>query len=459
MSEHLHRAHELIQAGDIPGAEAALAEAARVGCNEFHRLTLIGGMHMKLRRFGEALGFFGQASIIEPSIPTVHYNAGMCLYELGRFEEAADAYRRATFGDPGFAKAWMKLGGALLPLHRFSEALACQERAVGIDPSDAELYIALGTTISLFDDNAGAISRFEKAIELNPDAFEAEVALGHVLMRDGQWRAGWNRFEARFKLRPFGAPWDWKPTPGWYGKKHEMEGKSVLLTVEQGYGDTIQFCRYIPLVQKRAASVMVQAPRPLWGLLHSMGCQVVDVALGEFDIRASLMSLPGIFGTTTLNTPLPARFKVTARDVGAKVGVCWHGDARPHDPIANADDQRRSVPWEEFAPITEVLPCLSLQMEDLSQWGCSDWTDTAAIIAGLDLVITVDTAIAHLAGSLGIPTWLLARRGGCWRWLSTGTKTCWYPSMTIYRQEMLCEWRPTIARVVHDLKAWKLKHA
>ena len=452
----LRAAYEHIQAGRITEAEAALAAATDT--DPFERLTVQAGLRMKLRDFAGALGILDEAARIRPADFTVHFNAGLCLYESGRFVEACEAYERSLYANAGYAKAWMKLGGAHLPRAEFAEALACHERAVGLDPLDAELRIALGTTISLLGDDAGAEAQFRRALELNPDAFEAKVALGFVLLRAGKWEEGWKRFEARWQIRPFGAAWDYQPRPFWTGRESELRDKTVLLLAEQGHGDTIQFLRYAPLVAKRAKSTTVAVPPSLVRLACSMGLRAVSNAepLPEAEIVTSLMSLPGIFGTTTDRVPPPAAFKVSSVPCGAWLGLCWHGGAREYDPMANADDRRRSVSWEEFDRLACVVNCISLQQELLQP---VDWLDTAERIKGLKLVITVDTAVAHLAASLGVETWLLARAGGCWRWLSKGDRTPWYPSMRIYRQETLCDWRPTIARVEADLKAWAAKHA
>lgn len=463
MTAPLRQAYEAIQAGDMEATGVALERARIEGCDPFEWLTVSAGAHMRQRQFERALAILTDAAGLRPLDFTVHYNIGLCLYELGRFADACAAYRRALLINPTFAKAWMKLGGAHLPLRDFTEALACQERAVAMDPTDAELRIGLGTTISLFDDDAGAAAQYRRALELNPDAFEAEIALGFVLLRSGEWTEGWQRFEARSKLRPFGAAWNHKAEPFWTGKSEQMRGKRVLLRAEQGYGDTIQFARYIALVAKRAAEVVVEAPLSLLRLLIAANPHVEHWTApknlrDDFEIETSLMSLPLIFGTRPDHVPVPASFRVEKRDIGARIGICWHGGAREHDRIANADDQRRSIPWHEFHPIADIAPCVSLQEEDLAGWGCKDWEDTAAIVKGLDLVITVDTAIAHLAGSLGVETWLLSRAGGCWRWGSSGERTPWYPSMRIYRQQVLCEWGPTVARVVSDLKAWVKRH-
>jgi hypothetical protein len=208
---------------------------------------------------------------------------------------------------------------------------------------------------------------------------------------------------------------------------------------------------------------MILCPAPLERLFKRSFPDVEVIVqerdpMPEHDVLTALMSLPQVFGTTLGNCPPPARFLVEEKDVGARVGVCWHGGAREEEPIANADDKRRSIPVEVFQPIIDAAGdrVISLQQEHL---GTADWLETAEIVAGLDLVITVDTAMAHLAASLGVETWILLRSGGCWRWLTKGDKTVWYPSARLYRQEALSDWRPVVQRVVADLVARRgMKH-
>ncbi len=234
----------------------------------------------------------------------------------------------------------------------------------------------------------------------------------------------------------------------------DLTGKTVIVAHEQGYGDTIHFCRYVPLVKALGCDVWLQTEPALERLMQSFGVPVIvrgRDALPVVDIDTTLMALPETFGTRPDDAPPPARFMVVEpKESGAKVGLCWHGGARHDDPPAHIDDLRRSIPWDQFLPIAEVVPCISLQQEDLD---CEDWLDTARVIAGLDLVITVDTAVAHLAGSLGVETLCLLRAGGCFRWLSKGEQTVWYPKMKLYRQPVLAEWAPVIAQIVADLKA------
>lgn len=455
----LRRAFDLITAGDLDAAgELITAAKDDPVTDHFDYWSIAGAWFMKQHQWDEASWRFAKATGYRPLDFTAHYNRGFCLHKMGNLLDASDAYRKTLTLNPGFARAWVRLGHIGLLRERFAEALACYAYAASIAPDDPEARCGYGTALSVFDSLESAETEFRRALDLDPAMVEAEMALGMVLLQAGKWREGWKRRDTVLKHPPFGAPWDYKPPSYFTDDAEEMRGKKVLLWSEQGHGDTIQFSRYLPMVAEIAHDVTLITESPLISLIDLMnsGARVIgrDDPVPEFDLQTTLMCLPGIFGTTPDNIPPPSYLTAWQYDVGARVGLCWHGGSRPHDPSAHADDKRRSVPWEMFEPLTRLVPCISLQEEDLREWGVKDWRDTAEIVAGLDLVITVDTAVAHLAGSLGVPTWLLSRFAGCWRWMQSGATTPWYPSMRIYRQPALCEWGPVMRQVTEDLRKW-----
>jgi hypothetical protein len=295
----------------------------------------------------------------------------------------------------------------------------------------------------------------------------------------GRWEEGWEAFEARWYLtdRPL-AFWQMRTGPLFTGKLADWRGKTVLLRCEQGWGDTIMFSRYIPLVAEVAAEVIVQAPPPVYRLMQRVDgvsrLYGINDVTPLYDYENSLMSLPGMFGTTPDTCPLPTDFKVPLATkpggflgkLPVKVGFCWQGGPRHEDPKAHAIDVRRSLPRESFRELMDIVNqhgalVQSLDYTDVySMFGDAaqpylpDWLDTAEIVAKLNLVITVDTAVAHLSASMGVETWLLSRFDGCWRWLWNRRDTPWYQSMYIYRQKRLGEWGPVLEQVAHDLKRW-----
>lgn len=447
-------ARDLTDAGDLETARVLLAEM-RAGADPFDWSLAQAGWFNKQLRWSESLGALDEAVRIRPHDAIGWFNRAVCLYEMGRFDEQGDDLRRALKLRPDFAKAWMKLGSSHLVRHRFAEALACYERALKLVPGDPELSTGYATCLGVFGDDAGAERLFRAAWKATGRA-ESEVGLGFTLLRLGRWTEGWERFEARWKLRPFGTSWDYRGSSLWAGAPAELDGARVLLRSEQGFGDTLHFARYVPLVAARAAKVWLTTEPTLVLLLAATfpGVEVVDkaVPVEGFDIQTSLMTLPKVFGTTPEDVPPPVRYAASKARAKARVGLCWHGGARPQEPVSNADDQRRSIAWDVFAPLARVVPCVSLQQEDHPEW--TDWSDTAGTVAGLDLVITVDTAVAHLAASLGVATWLMARKAGCWRWREKDGPTPWYPSMTVYMQPVLDEWAPVVERVAGDLRRW-----
>lgn len=450
--------HDQIARREIAEAEQALI-FAHGNVPAFDYEMACADLHMTLCQFDMALQRLNNARVMAPLDARVFYAMGVAFYHLGQFHEQIEAQRQAVKLNPMAAKAVMRLASGHLLIGHFAEALALYERAVNIDANDAELWSGYATMLHVMGDDKSAIAHYRRALELNSDFPEARTGLGFVLLRDGQWQEGWKHFEGRWKLKPFGAPWDFKPPPVWAGHANELIGKRVVIRCEQGHGDTIQFCRFVPLVQKLAKEVTIVCRPSMRVLMSAFPVPVIleGMPWGEPDMVIGMMTLAGVFGTTVDHCEPPAPLIVRPRKQHSRVGVCWHGGARNEEPLAHADDIRRSIPWETFAPITAVVPCISLQEEDLPPGG--DWQDTADIIAGLDLVITVDTAVAHLAATLGVETWSLLRAGGCWRWLSWGERSVWYPAMKLYRQPALNEWGPVITQVVADLEKWADAHA
>lgn len=452
MTPH-QRAQKLLDAGDTNAVRAMLPSLDPADVNT----SLIGiGVLTRERQFAEAHARLAPLVAANPTNNNMRFILGVMLHELGRYDEAAAELTRVILIDPGFAKAWLKLAACHLVRQYWPEALACYERAVNVDAKDAEPRIGYGTILSMFDDNLNAERQYRAALRLNPKAPEASVALGFCLLRQGRYAEGFRRFEDRWKLSASSTPFQ-----PWVGPERDLRGKHVVVICEQGFGDSLQFARYLPWVKTAvgpAGTVALACPAGLKRLFEAtfpwliVAVQDVD-PLPSHDILTALMSLPAIFDGQVCREP--ARYAVAhVKPSLARVGVCWHGGARETEPIAHADDKRRSIPYEQFEPIVQAAgTAVSLQQEDLP--GCKDWLDTAAVVAGLDLVITVDTALAHLAASLGVETWIMLRVGGCWRWLSKGGTSAWYPTARLYRQACLSDWSDVIAEVARDVAEWK----
>ena len=301
----------------------------------------------------------------------------------------------------------------------------------------------------------------------------------------GDFARGWQEHEWRWKTAQLKADERDFPQPLWLGVD-DIAGKTILLHAEQGLGDTLQFCRYVPRVVERGARVILWVPITLRELMCTLPCAVQVVSHGDplpaFDLHCPLLSLPLAFGTRLETIPSQTPYLSAAdnkrnawrdhlgRHERPRVGLAWAGDPRKHLPGANRIDRQRSLPFDQLAPILEVRGCefYSLQKGDdvvaqlhdsalphgVVDWSAEfhDFSDTAALIANLDLIITVDTAVAHLAGALGKPVWLLNRYNTCWRWLLDREDSPWYPTARLFRQDATRDWAAVIARAAAALQ-------
>ena len=446
-----------------------------------------------LNNLGVALGEAGQASAAvstlsgvaaqTPAQPEAHFNLGHALRQSGRMDEAIAALQRAIALRPDYAEAHSNLGNVLREAGRLDEALAALRRAIDVRPDYAEGY--LNYAIGLHDlgrlDESLAATR--KALELRPEDPEAWHHLGMLHLLRGEFEPGWKAYEWRFRTQQARAYTRHFAQPQWDGE--DIAGRTILLHAEQGHGDTMQFVRYAPMVAARGARVMLEVQPPLKRLMGSVEGVAQVLAAGEgvpaFDMHCPLLSLPRAFGT--LVGTVPAHVPYLAADPasvaawrlrlaalpGLKVGLVWAGGARPHQAHLAIIDRRRSMRLAQFAPLAAVegVSFVSLQKGPPAAeaaggggLGLHDWTeeltdfaDTAALVQALDLVISVDTAVCHLAGALGRPVWMLNRFAPCWRWMGQRDDTPWYPTLRQFRQEQPDEWSPVMARVVRALAA------
>ena len=419
-----------------------------------------------------------RALAIDPDMPAALSNLGVALYDLKAYEAAADAQRRAIAIKPDFAVAHSNLGNALHALHRYDEAIATFQRAVELEPHYADAWANLGTTLhhaGAFDEGAAA---FRRAIALAPGHANAHTGLGLLLLMRGDLGEGWDEYEWRFGSSELGGAR--LPRSPWGGES--LAGKSIYVEAEQGLGDTLQFARYIPLLVARGAHVTFRAHPRLTALLAESLPGVVVLGEGgepgPCDCDAALLGLPRRFKTRLETIPAGAAYLRSPADVafrwrtrlaalqGLKVGLVWAGNPE------HVNDWRRSVPLSTIKPLlaargasfaslqvgppTDELKTLGKsarrRLEDLSP-DLTDFTDTAGAVAALDLVITVDTAVAHLAGALGKPVWLLLPWVADWRWMLGREDSPWYPSLRLFRQARDEDWTAVIARVMAELEA------
>jgi tetratricopeptide (TPR) repeat protein len=436
-----------------------------------------GNAFMSLDRPDDALASYASALAINPHHLDALTNRGVALLRTRDAGEALASHDRALALDPLFANAWSNRSAALRWQGRTVEAIADCDRALAIDPDHVTALINRSCAFFELGRLDQAIADRERALTINPDNVDARFGKSMIQLLRGDLSDGWKEYESRLKVVEFG---HWRVTydkPRWTGEP--IEGRTILLHAEQGLGDTIQFLRYARLMAAKAR-VILGVQRPLLRLASRIGeiAQVVVPGdrLPDFDFHCPLMSLPLAFNTTLETIPRAVPYlDADAAQVaawrrrldglpGLKVGLVWAGGTRPELPIQHSMDQRRSITLAHFAAFAGMtgVTFVSLQKDGPAAQANSppqglvvhDWTnelgdfvDTAALIAALDLVISVDTSVAHLAGALGKPVWLLNRVDTDWRWLLDRDDSPWYPTLRQFRQDKPGEWEPALSRV------------
>ena len=398
------------------------------------------------------------------------------LARMQRFEEALAACQEIIAHRPADPEALNESGGLCMRLGRPHDAFTYYDRAVASAPEFAVLHINKGAALSALNRFPEALASFAAAANVEPCRAEAHYNAALVHLRHGDFAAGWPGHEWRWRKADWAGRRRNFTAPLWLGKQ-SIEGKTILLHAEQGFGDTIQFVRYAPLVARRGARVILECPPELAALLRSVEgvSQVIErgAALPFFDFHCPLMSLPLAFGTQLATIPasvpylrpdqmLLSKWRARLPQTGRlRVGLCWTG-SREH-----LNDHNRSIPLASFASLLAVsgIDFVSMQKdvdpvqaEILQDYGVlslgrelADFADTAAGLALLDLVVAVDTSVAHLAGAVGKVVALLLPFSPDWRWLLDRTDCVWYPTMRIFRQAALQDWSEPVERLRQEL--------
>jgi tetratricopeptide (TPR) repeat protein len=437
-----------------------------------------------LKRFEEALAGYERMIALRPDNAEAHFNRGNTLHELKRFEAALASCDRALLLRPDYAEALFNRGNALHELRRFDEALISYDRAVALRPDYAEAFVNRAVTLRELKRIEEALASYDGALAARPDYGEVHYGAAMCRLLIGDFERGWEQHEWRWQTDSLRSSKRNFAQTLWLGSD-DIAGKTILLHAEQGLGDTLQFCRYVPLVAERGADVVLEVQKPLLALMRTLPGAVRIVARGEalpaFDLYCPLLSLPLAFRTRleTMPSAIPylsapddktqAWRDSLGRHDKPRIGLVWAGNPRKELPNANRIDTQRSMAFEALAPLFAVTGCefYSLQKGgDAAEQLCAsawrthvidrtdelhDFTDTAALIENLDLVISVDTSVAHLAGALGKPFWLLNRHTTCWRWLLEGDDSPWYPTARQFRQDESRDWSNVIARVAAAL--------
>lgn len=416
------------------------------------------------------------ATLLEPDNAQLHNNLAEVQHTLGQHEAAVKSYRRAATLAPDEAVIALNVGKALRVLHREEEAVEWLRRATSIRADLVEARSEICPALCSLGRYEEALAEYRLAIELQPDNWNARYLEALALVALGDWENGWEKHEARWRAELGAAQRRVYPQPYWLGEPIEP-GQTILLHAEQGLGDVLQFVRYAPMVAERGARVLLEVHASLVPLVGGMPGVTRAFAIGEtpppFDLHSSLMSMPRAFRTTLANVPAEVPY-LSAPDqhVGAwrerigtsrkrRIGIAWSGTASPWN---------RAIPLAMLAPLamrpdcelhvlqTEIWPEDRATLETLPQiWNHSaslkDFADTAALATLMDMVISIDTAAAHLAGALGKPAWVLLPVGPDYRWMLERTDCPWYPTMRLFRQTELNRWEPVIATVTRELDA------
>jgi tetratricopeptide (TPR) repeat protein len=437
----------------------------------------------ELGRFEEALASHERALALKPSYAEAHNNRGTALRCLKRVEEALTSFDKAIALQPNFVEADLNRGNVLRELGRLDDALACHDKAITLKPDLAEAHFERGVVLRELSRLDEAIASFDKAIALKPELEDVQLYKGYALLLHGRFKEGWPLYEKRKgKLENtiyFTRLCSNKPL--WLGAE-SITGKTLFVYWEQGLGDTIQFYRYLELVEQLGARVIFSAPNCLRRLFQTLAGSLTFVGQGEvpddYDIHCPLMSLPLALGTSIETIPADTPYLRAEADRvqkwkhrlgghGLKIGVAWQGSTGK----ANVG---KSFPLEELFGLSQIenVRLISLQKGDGAEQlnelrpgmkvespgedsdaGADAFLDAAAIMENTELVITPDTAIAHLAGALGCPTWLALKHVPDWRWLLGRNDSPWYPTMRLFRQAERGGWRGVFAAMELELRA------
>jgi tetratricopeptide (TPR) repeat protein len=452
-------------------AAASYQQALRLRPNYAEAYNNLGLVLTDLGRWDEAVANYQRAASLRPNSAPVHANLGTALRRLGRPVEAVTSFQEAVRCDPGYADAYNGMGNALLQLRRADEAITNYRQALVLNPGSAEAHNNMGNAFVELGRRHEAIACYQQAVRIKPEYAEAHRNLALLWLLLGHFEQGWPEFEWRWQCRDF--PRRSFPQPPWDGS--QLAGRTILLHAEQGFGDTLQFIRYATLVKGHGGRVVAECQPELVSLVST--CPGVDEAvaagapLPAFACHVPLLSLPGGFRTSLASIPasvpyLHADARLAERwrheldeTPGFKIGINWQG--RPSHP----GDHNRSVRLEQFAPLArlEGVRLVSLQvgpaavqvvaageigLVDLGgRFDRRSFADAAAALMSLNLVVTVDTAIAHLAGALGVPVWVAVPFAPDFRWLLDREDSPWYPTMRLFRQKQTGNWDDVFARI------------
>ena len=504
-------------------AKKILMGALAQNQDQIEILNALGDMAFLSKESGDALYFYERSLRVFPQQSDTLFNTALIYKEQGNLIKALETYTKILDMNPNdleclnnrgnifrklslFEKAYqdlnkakdimgneeasssdriqpwviyLNLGNVLILKGKYDEANKFFDKGLVLEPNSFELKRSKGEVLFYLTQYQEAVDYYHKALEIKPHDIEIQLDTAYAYLSMGDYDEGLKRYESRNKIKKLDGTL-------WTGQE-DISGKTVYIKAEQGLGDMIQFSRYVPLVSMMGATVCFQVPRPLQGIMKSLGneFEIVDEMESGFDFYTHLMSLPFIFKTNLNSIPAKERYLLSENDKvdlwqkklnkseRLQVGLIWHGGFRERFPLLWHINAYRNIECEFLEPLFHLdIDLVSLQKGDkaleemkiflnkhksfrIKEYSdeIKDFSDTAALIENLDLVISVDTSVAHLAASLGKETWLLNRFNSCWRWISSNkTRTPWYPSMKIFNQRKLGQWDDVMDDVSKNLK-------
>jgi tetratricopeptide (TPR) repeat protein len=461
----LNAAGTALSAADPATAAAWFDRAVRLAPDQPEPWANLSASLLPLEKIDRAVDSARRALVLAPGNEQGWNNLGNSLFERRDYDAALHAFGQARRLLPTFADACLNQGGLLLDLGRAEAGEKLSRLAVALAPENPGAWNNLGNGLLLGCRLTESDAAFSRASALAPE--DAQIHFNHAapLLKMGRFKEGWRAYEWRRRTpaallrRPFTDPPDW---PG-----GDPMGKTLLLSTEQGYGDALQFCRYAVWMAAHGARVIVRAHPPLVRLMRSLPGVAQVIGFDEMpppaDFHLPLMSLPSLHGEMPVRVPYlaadPAAVEGWRRRLadlpGLRIGLSWSGNPRPGRRSAHLLDRRRSLTPGHFLDLSRLpgISLVSLQKDARpGALACTDWTDelsdfadTAALVEALDLVISVDSSVAHLAGSLGKPVCILSRFDGCWRWLQGRDETPHYPQARLFRQLSPGDWGVPLA--------------
>ena len=464
----------LRQSGRFDSAISSFREAIRLNPALAVAHNNLGIALAAQKDFAGAIESYHQAIKVQPNYAEAHGNLGNALKESLRFTEAASECQIAVQLKPQSAELHNQLGAALAELGRFDEATAAYQVAIRIDPRHADAHTNLGNALAAQGRIQDAVKSCETAVNLRPHSVPAHWNFAVALLRAGDYQRGWAEHEWRLRSPTAGSGQRFSQ-PMWDGRP--LAGKTILLHAEQGFGDTIQFARLVPAVAARGGRVIVECQRELVPLLDRMPAIDLAITAGDplppFDEHAALMSLPSILGNRLETVPASIPYLMPDQSLISKwkerlakhashppllhIGLCCVGNA------SHRNDRQRSIASAALQPLAipgVVLHGLHKEPANLKLNGVevidhshelTDFAETAGLIANLDHIITVDTAIAHLSGAMGMSTSVLLPLVPDWRWMMHRQDSQWYPTHRLFRQKRFGEWVDVVQRVAKAL--------